>query len=354
VNVLYLINHAGKGGTEKYVEMLAKNLIKKGDTPFLAYNEKGMLVEALEKLGIKCFFLKMVNPYDINAAIKLAVFCKKLDIDIIHTQFARENYIALLARFFGGPRVVYTSHINLVNTFAWKFANFFLARQNSAVIAVCTSAKELLIQNKYPPKKIQIIFNGVKPIQAQTGVSPAKDPFVFTTLARLSYEKGLMFLLEGIKEFVKSGTAPNFVIKIAGDGPMAEELRGYIRLYDLQEHVELLGYVVDTKEVLSQSHIYINSSQNEALSFAILEAMAQGLPIIATKVGGNVDIIEKGGCGILIEYGNPKQLAAAMKNMLTNQKLYNQYSKNAKKAIAGTFNIEKTFQQTYDVYSKVK
>ena len=351
MRVLYLINHAGKGGSEKYVEMLANGLIKKGGTPFLAYNEKGLLVDKLTKMGVKCIKLKMTNPYDINAAIKLAAVCKKLEINIIHAQFPRENYIAVLAKAFGGPRVIYTSHINLANTLPWKFTNYFFTRQNSAIIAVCTSVKDLLVQNRYPKNKIHIIFNGVSTNNSFSSENIGKQPspFVFTTLARLSYEKGLMFLLESVKALVQEFN-PNFMLKIAGDGSMEEELRGYIRLNNLQDHVQLPGYVANTKELLSQSHAYINSSQSEALSFAILEAMSQGLPVIATKVGGNVDIIEKGKCGILIEYGKPKQMAEAMNSIINDHNLYNRYSENAISAIRDTFNIEKVFEQTYNLY----
>ena len=98
MNILFLINFAGQGGSEKYVKDLMESLIHKNDNVILVYNEKGLLVEQVINLGVKTIKLNMKNPFDIFSAIKLKNIFIKNNINIIHTQFARENYIAIFSK----------------------------------------------------------------------------------------------------------------------------------------------------------------------------------------------------------------------------------------------------------------
>ena len=100
INVLYLLNHAGKAGTERYVQTLVERLNKNKINAFFAYNEAGLLVERLEALGVDTYRIEMKNRFDLKAARQLAGLCGKIGIELIHTQFLRENYIAMLSRFF--------------------------------------------------------------------------------------------------------------------------------------------------------------------------------------------------------------------------------------------------------------
>ena len=344
MNILYLINYAGQGGSENYVFTLAKAAAKKGKV-FLGYNIKGSLVEKLEPYAT-CFRLEMSSPLDIKAAVHLKKYLALHKIDAVHTQFPRENYIALWAVILGANvKVIYTSHINLYNNFLWKGANFFFTRKNTAIIAVCTSVKELLVKNNYPPKKIKVIYNGVEPLTS-IKIPPLKC-FTFITLARLSKEKGLNFLLESVKILKEKGK--DFKLIIGGEGEERPELERFISANDLKNTVSLPGHI-NPKEYLPKAQVYINSSESEALSFGILEAMSYGLPIIATKVGGNEEIVNLSQNGKLVKYNNPEELAHAMEYIMDNKEMYDRLSQNSLKAIKETFNICKTIKETYELY----
>ena len=352
MDVLYLINYAGNGGSEKYVKTLATNLLERGGHPYLGYNQSGQLSTDLENLNIPTLQLTMRHPFDIKAARQLANYCYLHEITTIHTQFARENYIAIIAKTLGGAQnIIYTAHINLPNNIPWKLTNLLFTRRNNAIIAVCESVKTLLIKNKYPKNKIQVIFNGVEHTETtpQTTINNKKT---FVTLARLSEEKGLMFLLKAINIFIKQSedNAPNFHMNIAGDGPQKQQLQAYINENNLQDHITLLGHVTDTRALLANSYAFINSSSSEALSFAVLEAMAQGLPIIVTNVGGNVDIINHGKCGISVGYNNVDDMINAIKTLISDENLYQEYKKNTPIAIRDVFNIDITLQKTFALY----
>jgi glycosyltransferase involved in cell wall biosynthesis len=323
--IVHLINYAGNGGSEKYIKVLG------GD--FLIYNLKGDLINHFKKNQITQ--IKMRNPFDLKAAKQISLFCKKNDINVIHTHFARENYIAILSKIFGNrARVIYTSHINLKNNLIWKIANKIFTRYNHAIIAVCTSVHKFLTKNGYYKKKIKIIYNGSN---ISENISENLRGNSIVTLARLSEEKGLFFLLDIAKEMQEQ----KFII--AGDGPLLEKLKKYA-----PENVTFLGYV-KADEVLKEASLYINTSKSEALSFGILEALGSGIPIIATKVGGNIDIIRESKAGKLIEYGDIKAAKDKINHVLENRVLY---SENAINAIKTTFSEKEMKRKTYEVYKK--
>ena len=358
MNILYLINHAGKGGSEKYVLSMAGYALPKGDSVFLLYNEHGLLVEQMEGLGIDTSQIPMANPLDINAAKKLAQYCKSKQIDLIHTQFARENYIAILSKklFGNSARIIHTCHINTENNGIWRFINKLLSSENYRVIAVCNSVRDKLVSNNYPPDKVHIIFNGVpfrenidKTSYTAEELGISDDKFIFISLARFSREKGIFFLLEAAKLLKNSGK--EFALVVAGDGPLLEEAKEYVKANDLNGYVYLPGYRQDGAELLLGSACFINSSSSEALSFAILEAMESGLPIIATDVGGNPDIINGNtGCGLLVEYNDAKGLETAMYNIMTDSNKAAEMAENSRKAIKTIFNVDNSIKAAYSIY----
>ena len=353
MKVLYLINHAGNGGSEKYVRVLSEELIKKNVEVFFVYNESGLLVNQMENLGAKSYNLNMRSPFDLKSAKELARICTENNIDIIHAQFPRENYVAVLSKLYGcKAKIIYTSHINISNNLLWKATNFIVTRQNSAIVAVCNSVKSLLVSNKYPKDKIHVIFNGVEYEDYEKEELP-NSPFIFIVLARLSLEKGILFLLESVNTLSKD-TDKSFKLMLAGDGPLEKEAKNYVKEHNLSNFVDFLGYTTTPQKVLSKGHVFINSSESEALSFAILEAMTIGLPIIATKVGGNPDIINKNtNCGTLVDYNKPLEMAKAMKSLMENESLYKELSKNSRIAIKTTFDIKIMIDKTYEMYKSV-
>ena len=351
IKILFLINHAGKAGTEKYVREMASFAKQQGAEVFFVYNEHGLLADYMQNQQFISFQIKMRHPLDIHAASRLAAICKKHKIDIIHAQYARENYIAILSKLFGsGAAVVYTAHFHIKNNLLWRCTNRIFTRVNHVIIAVCTSIKAMLIENKCPPDKIKIIFNGVAPT-----LNPRTKPggiFTFVTMSRLSPEKGLMFLLASVKILSQSGR--KFKVLIAGDGEMLSKMENYIAAHNLGGFVDLLGYRSDLLPILRISHVYICPSKTEATSFSVLEAMSQSLPAIVTNIGGLPDIVnEKTNCGLLVEYGDCEAMSRAMERLMGDQKLYDELSQNACVAVNNLFTTERMASETYNIYKEL-
>ncbi len=365
MRILYLINYAGKAGTEKYV----RNLIDAFDNGaiagervdcFFAYNIDGPLAEQLRGFGIPCFHLKMRSPYDLSAAKKLAGICRDNCIDVIHAQYPRENYIAILSKlWYRTPRVIFTYHLVEPVPALWRITNRIMTRFNHRIITLCRRGREVLEAGGYPPQRIVIIPNGVgepdsvpeetkKSVRASLGI-PEKC-IVFTIMSRYSPEKGLDTLADAAL-CLRDRTDEDFRVLILGDGDGYDDFARKLRGYELGDVVLQLGYREDTAELLAASDVYLNTSDYEAVSFAVLEAMSHGLPLILTDVGGNPDLAAGGiVCGDLVPPRDPLALSEAMLSMLRDADKRTVYGEAAAEKVRTEFEIGALLDSTIRQY----
>ena len=363
LKVLYLLNFAGKAGTERYVETLVKYLSADGLVrPFFAYNQGGLLVERLEAMGVPCRRVEMRSRFDKKAARELAGLCREWDIDLVHCHYLREHYTALLAKKYNPKiRVVYTNHFVLANDFVTRLSNRMMDKKQDQMIAVCNKGKEQLIANGWSGERIQVIFNAVDPeawagdrsestLRAELGLDGGR--FVMLCASRFAEDKGHKYLIDSVKRLTERTDLP-FTLVLAGDGPLLEPARAQVKELGLEDVVKFIGFRKDMKNLYKGADLYVNSSQHEALSFLIIEAMAAGLPVIATDMGGNSDIVNDGaGDGLLVEYDNPDSMAAAMERFLEDPAFLARCRDNALRTIQDKFEIHKMCRATYGVYEK--
>jgi glycosyltransferase involved in cell wall biosynthesis len=365
MRVLYLLNFAGKAGTERYVETLAHTLGQQGRVePFFAYNIDGLLVHRMEEMGVPTRRIEMKGRFDRKAARAVAELCREWNIDVIHTHYLRENYIAMLSKKWNPDvKVVYTSHFVQANNWYTRISNRALSKRQDGVIAVCTIGKEQLIQNGLDGDKIRVVFNGVDPekwSQPEEQAASLKEElgleqnvFLMFCASRFADDKGHGYLVDSIAR-LKEKTDRPFHLALAGDGPLLEQIKEKVTELGLEREITFLGFRQDMKHLFHGSDLYINSSRHEALSFLIVEAMAAGLPVIATDMGGNSDIVnEKNGCGLLVEYNNPDSMSDAMKRMLEDEAVLEQCRRGAIQSARTVFHIDRMVDCTYDLYAKV-
>lgn len=361
INILYLINYAGKGGTEKYIETLTENLNKKEFEIFLCYNENGELKDSLEKKNIKCKRLEMKNPFDIISAYKLSKYCRENKIDIIHTHFMRENYIALLSKiFYSKVKVIYTNHITIENNIVIRFFNNIFTKMQSEIISVCNHGKEVLKSNGFDSNKITVIFNGINidywskeyksTIRSEFDIEP--DKVILLSTSRFTKEKGHEFLIDSISVLRAKGVE-NFVLLLTNDGPLLEEMKNKVSKLNLNKFVKFVEHRKDVKNLLYGSNIFLNSSIYEALSFAILEAISTGRVVLATDTAGTRDIINNNENGFLVKYGEVDKYSEKIKELIANNKELLRISQNALRTANEKFDIHKMIGHTEKIYKKV-
>ena len=348
-----------KGGAETYLYNLVDNL-QENVNFFIICDHKGSNHQRIEKKCRNVEIIQMNNVFDIKAAKRIASYCKKNDIDIIQTHFLRENYIGVLSKLFNPKvKIIWTTHLIAENKGIIRFFNKIFSKFIDRIICVSKAVEASLVKEGVSPNKTQVIYNGVdtdyfKPREGNTirnKLSIKDDILLLTTISRFNKEKGHDFLIEGLKEL--KNHILNFKVLLVGDGEEQEVIKEKVKKYDLENQVIFLGYREDIPQILSATDIYVSPSENEAISFSIIEALSCGKPAIATEVGGVPEIFDKGNCGILIPFGDTKTFAKAIIDLYNNNQEYELIKSNCRDIVKNNFSQSKMLEETYNLYNRL-
>lgn len=352
LKILHLIYYPGSGGAEEYIYLLSSQLQKQGYKVFVIYSCKGRLLERLKKLGVLTQKIKMRHPFDLFAAFKLYQFLKKEKIDICHTHFLRENFIAALAGKIANVPVIWTVHRQDPQKLLVRFFNRIIMSLNFKIIAVSKSVQEYLLKLGVKESKIELIYNGVLvPETIETKFSKKdlgipESHLIVGSIGRVVKEKGFDVLLKAA-EILKNQDVSFVVI---GEGPEQQGLEEEKKNRELK-NVYFLG-AQRAYSVLPLFDIFVLPSHMEAMPLVILEAMAFKKAVIAPNVGGVPEVIENQKNGLLFLPGNAQELASKIKFLLENHQERETLSRMAYKTIKEKFTVEKMSQKVLDLYSQ--
>lgn len=268
-----------------------------------------------------------LDPFVIR---RFAGFLGRHPFDIIHAHGAKAGLITRLAlnlRGSSGPWPVVISYHNEILPLSRhaqgrqmrRYAERFLRRNTAHFIAVSPSIQaELIEEIGCPLQKVSFIPNGIYidgVEQASTHrikdhLGWPSDVFAVCTIARLTWEKGVDVLLEGFAGAIK--IEPRLRLVIVGDGPKATWLRERVDAEGLSDEIKLLGHVQNARSLLPGFDAFALPSRTEGWPLSIMEAMAAGLPVVASRVGGMALLGLENECGILIDPGDTHQLKEAL------------------------------------------
>ena len=359
--VLHLMNYINSGGAEKYIISLAEKLQGKDCQFYIGVSKKtnNIFEKRLEELGVKIVLLPIKSLYDIKAIIKVKQFCKVSNIEVIHTHFLRENCVSVLSKLIGNNvRVINTCHMNWRNKIGVQIVNRIITRLNYKIIAVSNSVKDILEEEGIERGKIEVIHNGVyydfykeqvdSTIDDEFNIP--KNIFKVATIARFNSEKGHIFLLNIIKELKKKINLDAFKFILVGDGELKEDIEKMAKDSEIDKYIIFTGIRKDIKNILYGVDLYISPSKNEALGLSILEAMACGVPVVATNVGGTKEILGENS-EFLIDYGDTKKACFDIIKIYENiNNIKEEIGLSGKKRIKSIFNLETMAQKTYNLY----
>lgn len=366
INVLHLIYYAGNGSSEKYILSLAEKLHNNTCKFHLGYAVEGPLIEKIRALGVKVIHFPMKSPYDAIAAVRLKTLCKEHSIDIVHTHFLRENYVSVMSKLMGNKvTTIHTGHLLVRNNLLLRLSNSLSALLNDRVIAVSNSVKDRMTAGGMGAKRIEVIYKGIDStywqgrrscmVRREFGID--REDFVVVSVARFSEEKGHMFFLEAIKQFTKLYYQHKDMrdVKVwfllVGEGELLEHCRNLARMMGIGDRIIFTGYRDDIKSILHSCDLFVCHAKHEGLGVSILEALSAGLPVIATRSGGPVEIIkEQNSCGSLVEFDDVEGLADEMIRFVTDKELYKRCSENSCNAVRGRFDLENMVDRTYSFY----
>ncbi|MFA4995933.1 MAG: glycosyltransferase family 4 protein [Patescibacteria group bacterium] len=333
IKLVQIIADSKIGGGSSHILGVLRNIDKEKFDCYLIC-PKGFLSDEAEKIpGLKIFNIEMKSKFDFGSIFQLKK--KILEIRsgsdpfgpmIAHSHGPRAG---LLSRFALplGVKSVYTEHIydetyRLKNPVNNAVQRFFLRKQNAntdLIIAVSNSVKNALVKHGLAlPDQIIVIPNGVDVDKFKSLKSPAQkyNHPVIGSVGRLSPIKGFEYLIAAMPYIKKK--FPLVSLEIIGSGSEGRKLAGKIRELKLEHNVTLLGSKEDPFKYAKHWNGFVIPSVSEPFGIVALEAMASGIPIVASKTGGLQDIITNKKNGLLVEPRNPEALAKVILQLLGN------------------------------------
>lgn len=367
IRVLILIKGLGLGGAERLLERAIPYLNRDEFDYQVAYllPWKRALVAPFQDAGIPVHCLNFTRIADVSVLPRLIRLLRREHINLIHVHLPLTGILARLARRPGRVRwVVYTehgvpSHYRLVS----RALNAATYRMNDAVIAVSGEVASRIrhyVRNGRPhlvtiPNAIDAeMFNGESidrhKIADEFAFPP--DAHLVVTVGNLRAVKGHRHLLAAAQLLIKE--EPRTRLLIVGLGPLAGPLQAEARRMGLNGHVVFTGFRSDATSLIAAADVYVLPSLLEGLPVSLLEAMALGRAVVATRVGGVPEVVTSGETGILVPPGAADRLAAEILTLLRNPARRRQLGESARSAVQQRYSVRQMVKATEDVYRALR
>lgn len=358
-----------KGGMKKHYLALIEGLVDSGIEVIAICNFPSKDRQALKQLGVVVvpFVVKdRINVIrDIWAILKLARILRRHKVDIIHCHGFRAGMIGRVAALLARCRCIYTIHnflpLNLgergKKIVAWveRILSYFTNNIITVSQALEKEATQMLGIDK---RKVRVIHNGILPpqiygkgqeIRNKWGIN--KDEKLVGTVARLIPSKGIDTLIEAAPLVMSH--YPHIKFMVVGDGPQESFLKERAKELNCGQYIIFTGYTEYIWYYYEAFDIFVLPSLSEGLGISVLEAMAMGKAVIASRIGGIKEIIKHDWNGYLVKPGDSRELADAIIYYLENPYKAKEYANRAKEEVSKNFDIENMIRRTskiiYDV-----
>jgi glycosyltransferase involved in cell wall biosynthesis len=359
MRILFIANHLNVGGISSYLLTLGRGLKQKGHQVYLA-SGGGELEDRFTRAGIILFKAPLKTKSEISLKIffsfwKLRKVIRKFNIDLIHSHSRTTQVLGcLLGRALAKPHI-FTCH----GFFKPKISRRIFGCWGQRVIAISQQVKEhLLADFKLDEDKISVIHNGIDTKNfgdfsprdnLRRQLCPQAD-FVVGIIARLSDVKGHTYLIRSMQEVIKS--FPNAKLMIIGQGKTKDALIKETRDLGLKESIVFIPEAKNTKDYLAAMDIFVMPSLQEGLGLALMEAMAQGVAVVGSAVGGIKTLIQDKLNGLLVAPADSAALAQAIISLLRDSALRRALGVQAREFIIANFSKEEMVNATEIVYQQ--
>ena len=363
MKILQICSARTIGGGEKHLVDLANGLHGRGHDVYAAIRPDSGLRAELQSLPEQNILpLPAQGPLNILNALRLAQFLRERKVDVIHGHIAHDYLLAALAaKLAGRGKLIITRHV----LFQLNRTHTRMLKRVDRVIAVSRAVADSL--HGFDPARIAVIHNGID-LSRFTRDRGASDWLQTLTKSdiRNSFVVGMVGHLAPIKgqeEFIRAAAivgsqSSDVVFVIAGEdksrtGENRQHLERLIKDLGLEGRVHLLGWVSDVPGLLPGLDLLISPSRSEPFGLSIVEGMACGVPVIATRSEGALEILEDGVTGKLLASGDPDELAAAIVSLLEDEEKRRRFVAQALKVVREKFAIESMVSATEQLYESV-
>lgn len=346
------------GGSEQFT-LLVKGLRERKHIVHAVCVSKSPLEVRMKDEGFEILSLPMWNDIDVYSALKLAHYFEKNSFDIIHAMHSRGHSVALLSAYLLKKipliitrRVSFPIKDNPYTRFKYRSGRI------NRFICVSDAVKRELIKFQVPEEKIEIVYSGVDTkkfsprnknilLRKNLGI-PADLPLV-GSIANFSKWKGQRIFLESAKLLKEKKLNVRFLL--AGSGNDTVPVTTWVDELRLRDIVTLYGFVHDVPSFMSALDIFVSPSVGaEGLSGTLREALAMGLPVVATDVGGNRELVKNMQTGLLVPPSSPEAIAEGIEFLLKNRDKAILMAEAGREFVIENMSVERMVERTEKVY----
>ena len=358
-SVFHLITRFLNGGAEAIVKHTVTGLTDYNFTVGHGASFERDQVELLEQQGIETYcepLLRHYNPITaVPAVFSLATYIRRQEFDIVHTHSTEAGIVGRAAAALAGvDAIVHTVHgvpfsddrNTVLNRFVLACERWAAPRTDRILSNADIITEAYLERGIGTVSQYETVYSGIR-IDDFTDVTPASLPGErprILMVSRLVEGKGFDVLLDAVSSLDTTAS-----VCIAGDGPLEASLKEDIQRRGLDGSVHLLGYRSDIPNVMAASDVLVLPSFREGTPRVITEAMASGLPVVATDIAGIPEQVTAGECGFLVPTGDPVAVAARLNELLANADRREQMGQAAKDRVT-QFSLENMLSDIDSVY----
>ena len=354
VTICFIIGQLGKGGAEKQLYELSKSIDKSiYDVHIISFTNNGFWHEPIRKLNVSLHVIETNRKF-----FRLLYLFRKISEispDLVNNYMFSANLYGTLASWMAGVKVIINSErgvgaVASDKTKLMLYIERFLSKYINAVICNSQQAADNLVANGFLKEKVVVIYNGLHLVNAAAN-SKIYGKIRIGTVGRLGVEKNHKLFIDVAANLHKKYSDIEFVI--VGGGKEYESLKKYCLECDILSKVTFTGQINNVRPVIESFDVFLLTSLHEGMPNVIMEAMAYGVPVISTSVGGVPEIIQHNKTGILCPSENMSCLLEGIKRILQDDDFRNKIILNARKVIVEEFSVQTLSNQTTQLFNKL-
>ena len=357
LKVAQIVLSLNTGGLEYVVINLLKRLDRTRFEPVVYCLDKpGNLACELEPLGIPVRVLG--GPSRTARLLSLTGWLRREKTAVVHTHNHRPlMYGTLAGRLARVPAIINTKH----GAYVFSYMRY-LSRLADAIVAVSEDGRRITTELEgAPPRKTLVIHNGIEverfhqpdqrePMRASLGL--AAGDRVLGMVSRLSAHKDHTTLLKSLAAINRESQRPAKLLLVGG-GELEDDLKELAASLGVAEQTIFLGDRRDVPELLAAMDIFVLSTTTEGVSLTLLEAMAAGLPVVASQVGGTPEVVVPDQTGLLVPAGDEAALTRALADLLGDPARAVRMGQKGLKRVEDQFSLKAMTQSYQDLYSRL-
>lgn len=359
ISVLHLDSEKSWRGGQQQASYLHNGLLQKNIKSYFFCKTGSQLAKHFEKEKIIYNTLPFSNEFDFVTSFKISNFARKFNIDVIQCHSAHAHSLGLLSKyFFSKPALISTRRVlfNIQKNFlsVKKYSSSKLDK----IVCVSEAIKQVLISDGIQEDKLIVINDGIDLSKFENSnqnlliqdYSIRPNSIIIGTIAAFTEEKDYPNLLAAAKIVIE--TNPHCIFIALGSGNEFENMKLLANDYGIKDKFIFSGFKSNVGDYLKLFDIFVLNSKSEGLGTSILDAMALGLPIIATNVGGIPEIVEANVNGLLVESSDYKSLANSINILVNNETLRLQFG-NKSLELVRKYGIEIMINKYNNLYNSL-